>query len=91
MIYYKSFSKLFYICLSLEKLFNEKYFPIKKSCGLVFISIPFILGENTFEKLIKLKNILLIIDYIKFDHQSFDCYIFCFYFILFFSICSLRI
>jgi hypothetical protein len=39
--------------------------------------------KNTFEKLIKLKNILLIIDYIKFDHQSFDSYIFCFYFFQF--------
>jgi len=28
----------------------------------------------------KFKNILLFVDYIKFDHQSFDCYIFCFEF-----------
>jgi hypothetical protein len=56
MIYCKSFSKLFYICLSLEKLVDGKYFPIKKSCGLVFISIPFILGEKHFREVDKIKK-----------------------------------
>jgi len=49
-------SKFFCVCLSLEKLVNKKYFSIKKSCGLVFISIPFILGEKHFREVDKIKK-----------------------------------
>jgi hypothetical protein len=56
MIYCKSFFKFFCVCLSLEKLVNEKYFSIKKNCGLVFISIPFILGEKHFREVDKIKK-----------------------------------
>jgi hypothetical protein len=48
----KSFSKLFYVCLPLEKLVNEKHFPVKGKFGLVFRKVFFlkILAENTFWK-----------------------------------------
>jgi hypothetical protein len=69
MIYCKLIFKFFCVCLSLQKLVNEKYFSIKKSYGLVFIKVFLLFWvKNTFEKLTKLKHILLIIDYIKFDH-----------------------
>jgi len=32
----KPLSKLFYVCLPLEKLVNEKHFPVKGKFGLVF-------------------------------------------------------
>jgi hypothetical protein len=58
-IFRKSVFKLFYICLLLEKLVNEKHFsvnkkhfPVKEKFGLVFRKVfPFILGGKHFPKL----------------------------------------
>ena len=85
----KLLSKFSCVCLPLGKLVNEKHFPVKEKFGLVFRKVFSwkIWGENTFRKLWK---ILLFADYIKFDPQTFDCYI---YFVLniYFSISSLKI
>jgi len=88
----KSLSKLFCICLSLEKLVNEKHFPVKGKFGLVFRKMfSFYFGRKTLSgSCEKFKNIILFANYIKFGPQTFDCYI---YFVLniYFSISSLRI
>jgi len=49
----KPLSKLFYVCLSLEKLINGKHFPVKGKFGLVFRKVFSwkIWAENTFRKL----------------------------------------
>ena len=49
----KSLSKLSCVCLSLEKLVNEKHFPVKGKIGLVFRKVFSwkIWAENTFRKL----------------------------------------
>jgi hypothetical protein len=88
----KSLSKLFCVCLSLEKLVNEKHFPVKGKFGLVFRKMfSFYFGRKTLSRSCeKFKNIILFADYIKSGPQTFDCYI---YFVLniYFSILSLRI
>jgi hypothetical protein len=88
----KSLSKLFCICLSLEKLVNEKHFPVKGKFDLVFRKMfSFYFGRKTLSgSCEKFKNIILFANYIKFGPQTFDCYI---YFVLniYFSISSLRI
>jgi hypothetical protein len=86
MISWKSLSKLSCICLSLEKLFNGKYFPVKEKFGLVFRKVfSFYFGRKTFFRSCeKFRNIMLFADYIKFSPQIFDCYIFCFEFFLFY-------
>jgi hypothetical protein len=88
----KSLSKLFCICLSLEKLVNEKHFPVKGKFGLVFRKMfSFYFGRKTLSgSCEKFKNIILFANYIKFGPQTFDCYI---YFVLniCFSISSLKI
>ena len=92
-IFEKSFFKLFYIYLLLEKLINEKYFPVnrkyfpvKKKFDLVSRKVfSFYFGRKTLsESCEKFKNIILFVDYIKFDPQTFDCYIY-------FSISFIRI
>jgi len=91
-IFKKLFFKLFYICLSLEKLVNEKHFSIKEKFGLVFRKVFSwkIWAENTFRSCEKFRNIILFTDYIKFGPQTFDFYM---YFVLniYFSISSLKI
>jgi len=88
----KSLSKLFCVCLSLEKLVNEKHFPVKGKFGLVFRKMfSFYFGRKTLSRSCeKFKNVILFADYIKSGPQTFDCYI---YFVLniYFSILSLRI
>jgi uncharacterized protein YpbB len=95
----KPLSKLSCVCLSLEKLVNEKYFsvnekhfPVKEKFGLVFRKVfSFYFGWKTLSRSCeKFKNIILFADYIKSGSQTFDCYI---YFVLniYFSISSLRI
>ena len=88
----KPLSKLPYVCLSLEKLVNEKHFPVKKKFNLVSRKVFFFyFGGKTLSKSCeKFRNVILFADYIKFDPQTFDCYI---YFILniCFSISSIRI
>jgi hypothetical protein len=88
----KPLSKLFCVCLPLEKLINRKHFPIKEKFGLVFRKVfSFYFGRKTLSgSCEKIRNVILFVDYIKFDPQTFDCYI---YFVLniCFLILSLRI
>ena len=87
------------VCLLLEKLVNEKHFPInekhlpvKEKFGLVFRKMfSFYFRRKTLSgSCEKFRNVILFADYIKFGPQTFDCYI---YFVLniCFSISSLRI
>jgi len=78
----KPVSKISYVCLSLEKLVNEKYFPvnekhfpIKGKFSLVFRKVfSFYFGRKTLSgSCKKFKNIILFADYIKFGPQTFDC------------------
>jgi len=88
----KLFFKFSCVCLSLEKLINKKYFPIKEKFGLVFKKVfSFYFGRKILSgSCEKFRNVILFADYIKFDPQTFDCYI---YFVLniCFSISSFRI
>jgi len=43
----KQLSKLFYVCLSLEKLINGKHFPVKEKFGLVFRKVFSWFGRKT--------------------------------------------
>jgi hypothetical protein len=92
MVFGKPFSKLFYVCLPLEKLVNGKHFPVKRKFGLVSRKVFFFyFGRKTLSgSFEKFRNVILFVDYIKFDPQTFDCYI---YFVLniCFSISSLTI
>jgi len=74
----KSLSKLSCICLSLEKLVNGKHFPVKEKFDLVFRKVfSFYFGRKTLSgSCEKFRNIILFADYIKFDPQTFDCYIY---------------
>jgi hypothetical protein len=56
----KPLSKLSYVCLPLEKLVNGKHFPVN--------------GKH-FSEVVKNLEMSLFADYIKFDPQTFDCYI----------------
>jgi uncharacterized protein YpbB len=78
----KPVSKISYVCLPLEKLVNEKYFPvnekhfpIKEKFSLVFRKVfSFYFGRKTLSgSCKKFKNIILFADYIKFGPQTFDC------------------
>ena len=91
-VFGKPFSKLSCVCLSLGKLVNGKYFSIKEKFGLVFRKVfSFYFERKTLSRSCeKFRNVMLFADYIKFDPQTFDCYI---YFVLniCFSISSFRI
>ena len=90
----KPLSKLSCVCLSLEKLVNGKHFPVKEKFSLVFRKVfSFYFGRKTLSgSCKKFRNVILFADYIKFDPQTFDCYIYI-YFVLniYFSISSLKI
>jgi hypothetical protein len=79
-IFWKPLSKFFFVCLSLEKLVNEKHFPVKEKFGLVSRKVfSFYFGCKTLSRNCeKFRNIILFADYNKFGPQTFDCYIFCF-------------
>jgi hypothetical protein len=88
MVFWKLFSKLSCVCLLLEKLVNEKYFPVnrkyfpvKEKFGLIFRKVfSFYFGQKTFSRSCeKFRNVILFANYIKFDPQTFNCYI---YFVL---------
>jgi hypothetical protein len=88
----KLFFKLSCVCLPLEKLVNGKYFSVKKNLiwfpGKYF---PVKYKRKTISgSCKKFRNVILFADYIKFDPQTFNCYI---YFVLniYFSISSLKI
>jgi len=84
---WKSLSKFFCVYLSLEKLINEKHFPVKEKFGLIFKKVfSFYFGRKTlFRSYEKFRNIILYVDYNKFDPQTFYCYIFYFESIFFFN------
>jgi len=63
-VWRKPLSILFYVYLSLEKLFNRKHFPVKGKFSLVFRKV--------------FRDVILFADYIKFGPQTFDCYIYIF-------------
>jgi len=92
MVFWKSFSKLSHVCLSLEKLVNKKYFPVNENFDLVSRKVFFFyFGRKTLSgSYEKFRNVILFANYIKFDPQTFDWYI---YFVLniVFSISSLKI
>jgi hypothetical protein len=79
-VFRKPFSKLYCICLPFEKLANKKHFPIKEKIGLVFSKVlSFYFRRKILSRSCeKFRNVLLFVYYIKFDPQSFNCYIFCF-------------
>jgi len=85
--------KLLCVYLPIEKLVNEKYFLVKKNWFDFRKVFFFILNGKYFLKIMKkfekIINVMLFANYIQFDTQTFDCYIFCFEFI--FSISSLII
>jgi hypothetical protein len=87
----KPLSKLYCVCLLLEKLVNGKHFPVKGKFGLVFRKVfSFYFERKTLSgSCEKFRNVILFADYIKFGPQTFDCYI---YFVLniFFLISSLK-
>jgi hypothetical protein len=80
-----------FLCLfDFKKIDNENYFLINKKFSLIFRKIfSFYFGwKILFISCEKFRNIILFADYIKFDPQTFDCYIFC---LIFFLISSLKI
>jgi len=93
-IFEKLFFKFFCVYFPLKKLLNEKHFPVngkhfpvKRKFDLVFRKVfSFYFGRKTLsgscEKFI---NIILLTDYIKFDPQTFDCYIYILFWIFFFQ------
>jgi hypothetical protein len=87
----KSLSKLSCVCLPLEKLVNGKHFPVRK-IWLGFQISVFLenLGGKHFPEVVKNLEMSLFADYIKFDPQTFDCYI-KFVLNIYFSISSLKI
>jgi len=76
-VFWKSLFKLSCVCLSLEKLVNEKHFPVKEKFGLIFRKIFFFyFGQKTLSgSCEKFRNVILFPDYIKFDPLEFDFYI----------------
>jgi len=81
---------VFYICLSLKKLVNKKYFLVKEKFDLIFRKV---FSFYFWQKILsrsgeKIRNIILFVDYMKFGLQTFDCYIF--YFESFYFILSLK-
>jgi len=79
-VFYKPLSKLSFVYLSLKKLVNEKYFLVKEKFSLVSRKMfSFYFEQKTlFRNCEKFENVMLFVDYIKFDPQTFDCYIFYF-------------
>jgi hypothetical protein len=84
----------FYICLLLEKLINKKYFSIngkhfsvKEKFSLVSRKVfSFYFGRKTLSvSCKKIRNVILFADYIKFDPQTFNCYIYILFWIFVFQ------
>ena len=55
-IFEKLLSKLFCVCLLLEKLVNRKHFPVKGKFGLVSRKVFFLLAVFVFRKVISGKS-----------------------------------
>ena len=73
-VFEKLLFKLSCVCLLLEKLVNGKHFPVKEKFDFVFKKIfSFYFRQKTlFQNYKKFRNIILFVDYNKFDSQSFD-------------------
>ena len=88
----KSLSKLFLCLFAIRKLGQWKTLSSKRKIWLGFQESVFLknLRGKHFPKVVKKLEMSLFVDYIKFDPQTFDCYI---YFVLniYFSISSLKI
>jgi hypothetical protein len=86
-IFKHSFSKLSCVCLLLEKLVNGKYFSIKEKFDLISRKVfSFYFERKTLSgSCEKFKNIILFAYYIKFDPQTFDCYIYILFWIFVFQ------
>ena len=80
----------FRFLFTIRKVDQQKIFSNKKKISLIYMKVfSFYFGRKTLSRSCeKFKNILLFVDYIKFDIQFFDYYIFCFEIL---SISSLRI
>jgi len=76
-IFGKPLSKLSCVCLLLEKLVNGKYFSVKEKFSFVSRKVFFFyfLRKTLSGSCEKFRNAILFADYIKFDPQTFDCYI----------------
>jgi len=57
LIFEKLLFKLFNVCLSLEKLVNEKYFSVKKKFGLVSRKVFFLFTVFVFRKVVFEKSL----------------------------------
>jgi hypothetical protein len=84
-VFEKPFFKFSCVCLLLEKLINGKYFPInekhflvKEKFDLIFRKVfSFYFRRKTLSgSCEKFRNVILFVDYIKFDPQTFNCYIY---------------
>jgi len=77
---------------AIKKVGQRKTLSSQRKIWLGFQESVFLLfwAEKLSGSCKKIKNVILFADYIKFDHQTFDCYI---YFVLniYFSISSLKI
>ena len=56
-VFGKSLSKLSCVCLPLEKLVNEKHFPVKEKFCLVFRKVFFLLAVFVFRKVVSGKSL----------------------------------
>ena len=53
----KPLSKLLYVCLPLEKLVNEKHFPVNEKFGLISRKMFFLLAMFVFRKVVFEKSL----------------------------------
>jgi hypothetical protein len=99
LIFEKWVFKLSCVYLILEKLVNEKHFPVnekhfsvKGKFGLIFRKVfSFYFGRKTlFRSCEKFINVILFADYIKFGLQIFDCYIYFLFWIFVFQFHPLK-
>jgi hypothetical protein len=90
-IFWKSLSKLSCVCLSLEKLINEKHFPVKGKFGLVSKKVfSFYFERKTlFGRCEKFKNIILFVIYIKFSPQIFFLLLYIYIYFFFFFLLNI--
>ena len=71
-----------FLCLfAIGKLVNGKHFLVKEKFSLVSRKVfSFYFGRKTLSgSCEKFRNVILFADYIKFDPQTFDCYIYIFF------------
>jgi hypothetical protein len=82
LVFEKLFFKFFCVCLPFKKLINRKYFPVnekyfsvKGKFDLIYRKVfSFYFGRKTLSgSCEKFRNVILFVDYIKFDPQTFNC------------------